>query len=208
MTSAGSVGHAAVAILDCGEGRYAWQRKTPGYPIASQVGCLCLFGGNREAADCDARKTLERELREELPSDLACEAVQSLQPFSRFMIHCSAQVMAPRSEYTFICCVFRATLHGLSLDALGSGWADNRRTVQVNEGSLEIHDLDTTLLSERFCFGYDRVFNHFLQEMHAKDGRYRLLSEPPISGCPAIDVERVSPAVDLGQWANGEETWA
>ena len=57
-------GSAAVVILKINSSgeekdRYVWQRKTPGYPVPSQVGGLCLFGGNKEADDATARNTLE-----------------------------------------------------------------------------------------------------------------------------------------------------
>ena len=57
-------GDAAVVVLRCGaDATYVWQRKTPGYPVSSQVGGLCLFG----VVSCIAMRGMR-------PTSRACSA--------------------------------------------------------------------------------------------------------------------------------------
>ena len=179
-------GAAAVAILACGDGEFLWQRKTPGYPVPSQVGGLCLFGDNKEADDAKARETLERELLEELGPD----AVATLTPFARFVIDASADVMAPKPAYCFTVCVFYASLP--------------RAPNKTEEGLLEVHST-ASLSAEKFCWGYHHVFNAWATEAdrnmsHAKAGSATLA---PLLACT---VSRIAADADVGAWASGE-TW-
>lgn len=181
-------GYAAVVILKCADdGSYVWQRKTPGYPVPSQVGGLCLFGGNKEDTDLAARATLERELREELGP----EAAATLTPFSRFIIDASAEVMSPKPAYCFTCCVFVATLPT----------APSRTA----EGILEVHSIDS-LQSERFCWGYHEVFNAWATQSNVimESGSCAGIA-PTLSPLPACELARLTPDADVGQWAAGEK---
>ena len=150
LSSAPKRGDAAVAILSCADGskRWAWQRKTVGYPVPSCVGKLCLFGGNREPSDESARGTLIRELREELPAAWIDEAVSSLAPVARFVISSSEAVMAPRPAYVFTCCVFHAFLPSCAT-----------QEDHVSEGSLELLSLDD-LHRSTFCWGCAHLKPH------------------------------------------------
>lgn len=182
------MGFAAVTFLHCGAPDcYAWQRKTPGYPYLSQVGGLCLFGGNRDVTDVDARSTLERELREELPAEWASAAIQSLQPFSRFVIRACADVMAPKPAYSFTVSVFTATVSNAAVKGLP----------HVNEGTMEIVPVQN-LLGEKFCWGYDTVFRSYLQ------ATYPAVDYTTCLGDSVIEVTQIKSDEYLGEWANAE----
>lgn len=177
-------GAAAVAILSCPERTFAWQRKTPGYPIVSQVGGLCLFGGNREATDSSAHDTLKRELAEELGDDVAA----TLTPFARFIVQADAAVMAPRPAYTFVCCAFHA-----SLPVAPSS---------TEEGKLEVRSLKE-LQAERFCWGYDEVFSAYLRSAAPEEAFNACAGTP--ADAPRCEVRRVASDARLGDpWADGE----
>lgn len=183
-------GAAAVAILACGEGEFLWQRKTPGYPVPSQVGGLCLFGGNKESDDAKARATLERELLEELGPDV----VATLTPFTRFVIDASAEVMAPKPAYCFTVCVFYASLP--------------QAPKRTEEGVLEVHT-PASLSAEKFCWGYHHVFNAWTTEADAAIFRGQA-AQPHEAGAatfaplPACAVLRIAADAEVGAWASGE----
>lgn len=187
-------GSAAVVILKINSSgeekdRYVWQRKTPGYPVPSQVGGLCLFGGNKEADDATARNTLERELCEELGPEVAA----TLTPFSRFIIEASSHVMAPKPAYCFTCCVFYATLE--------------QAPKRTEEGVLEVHSFES-LSAERFCWGYQHVFNLWSTEIQGDAARggekakAGLATDAPL---PACELSRIVADADVGAWAGGEQ---
>mmetsp|Transcript_2969 Transcript_2969/g.9918 ORF Transcript_2969/g.9918 Transcript_2969/m.9918 type:complete len:199 (-) Transcript_2969:47-643(-) len=183
LEAAPKQGHAAVAILKCADsGRFVWQRKTPGYPVPSQVGGLCLFGGNREDADASARATLERELAEELGPEVA----ETLTPFARFIVVASPEIMAPRPAYSFTCCVFAAMLPAAP--------------AATAEGVLEAHSLDE-LGDERFCWAYDAVFNTWLTEVDGAEGGAGVKGPAEWLRCSVL---RLAPDANVGEWAGGE----
>ncbi len=192
LKEAALCGSAAVVVLKCGEGLYAFQRKTSGYPVKSQIGGLCLFGGNKEKDDNSARDTLIRELYEELPRAWVNELCKTLQPFSRFIIHASEKVMKPRATYSFICYVYTAIL---SLPA-------NVREDAVSEGSLCLKTFEE-LSEEPFSWSYDVVFKSYLEECEkcnertvAKLGR-KIGTEEIIPRCR---VNRIDPAANFGPY--------
>ena len=175
LSSAPKRGDAAVAILSCADGseRWAWQRKTVGYPVPSCVGKLCLFGGNREPSDDSARGTLIRELREELPAAWIDEAVSSLAPVARFVISSSDAVMAPRPAYVFTCCVFHAFLPSCAT-----------QEDHVSEGSLELLSLDD-LHRSAFCWGCAHLKPH-ASDAHGPCFRHLILSLCRIAVCAQL----------------------
>ena len=190
LNSAPKRGYAAIAILKCPDGQYVWQRKTRGYPIPSQVGGLCLFGGNKEESDGTARDTIMRELKEELGEF----ATSALHPFSRFVVNCSADVMTPREAYCFTACVFVANLP--------------KTPKFAEEGMIELHTLDS-LRKEKFCFGYNNVFNAWLVDLEGKDPSQATVGAeaPKAVGLPYVcEVSRIAPDADVGIWA-GVEKW-
>ena len=164
LASGDKQGYAAVAIINVeggedGEMRFAWQRKTPGYPAEKMVGALCLFGGNREDEDATARETLARELGEELPAAFASKALASMKPFARYVVTAPKEAMFPKDQaYTFQCCVFEVTLPAAAVDARG-----------VMEGKLEVLPL-TTLVDERFCWAYNVPLADYLTERSGRGG--------------------------------------
>jgi len=180
-------GYAAVAILKCSDdGRFVWQRKTPGYPVISQVGGLCFFGGNKESDDATARTTLARELSEELGPDV----VATLTPFARFVVGADADLMSPKDAYCFTCCVFQATLP--------------TAPAHTEEGAIEVLTLEQ-LQGERFCWGYDVVFNAWTTEIDRSGAAGAGTSNTlPWLRC---DVHRIAPGANVGEWAGGEEAW-
>ena len=229
LEAAPTRGHAAVAILRCGDDealsgartayRYVLQRKTPGYPVPSQVGGLCLFGGNRESDDATARVTLERELNEELAWG-GSDAKVDLEMFDRFVVCADAELMAPRPAYSFVVVAFHATL------------PPSAPALATTEGTLELCTLDS-LRADRFCWGYDRIMRAYLQDvLNVTDAELRggaldaaaqstaaimasaAAAAPAAApaapaagkgGHPVPRVHRVSTDADLGDWAAAED---
>lgn len=187
LSQAGTRGNAAVVILKCGEGKYAFQRKTPGYPIASQVGGLCLFGGNKETCDASARDTVIRELHEELPTAWANKVCASLKAFGVYVICADELVMKDRPTYSFVCVVFYGTL--LPCPSASDDI--------VMEGELCVHSVDE-LSNEPFSWGYDLPFKEYLQEIENIDGKAVARHVPEIKRIPTCSVYRLRPGAQLG----------
>lgn len=189
LQAAPTQGRAAIAILQTADDRrFIWQRKTLGYPVPSQVGGLCCFGGNAESGDVSARATLARELSEELGLE---DVAGILTPFSRFTISACAEVMAPKPAYTFICCVFHATLPSLP--------------ATTYEGEIESLSADQ-LRGERFCWGYGHVLNAWASEVSDIEVGDVLSSQESVATA-RCNVCRIASDADIGTWAGGE-AWA
>jgi len=190
--------HAAVVILRVSrfEGetpRFAWQRKTPGYPAKCMENTLCLFGGSKEPSDTYARDTLVRELREELPEAWREAAVESLRPYARFVIQAPSRTWRNATEkWRFVVCVFEAVLPSVSGQAGLNA---------VFEGGWEVKTLPQ-IANERFCWAYDTPFYSFLR--HSGYGTVVPLptGDDRHCGCTAT---RLLADADVGVWEGGED---
>jgi hypothetical protein len=157
-------GNAATIILRVtkpdSEPHFVLQLKTEGYPYATMVGSLCLFGGNKEPNDVSARDTLLRECMEELPSTWCNEIEKTLRPYSRFVITASKEACAPKPfSYSFMCAVFEATL---PYELVASTHSND-----ILEGKFELWKL-SDLVGENtpsWCWGYDVVLTNYLQDV-------------------------------------------
>ena len=166
-------GHAAVAIIrvleqslpahlnfaDFNEPlenfKFLFQRKTEGYPFASMVDSICLFGGNRENSDESARDTLHRELNEELGQEFAKEVLQNTSPFAKYTIEAPASAVTPKllQPYTFDAFVFHSWIRNESLP------------LECLEGNAVVLTVKECFEDERFAWGYGTPFLEYLETL-------------------------------------------